>query len=53
MCIYTNTFIYICIYIYIYIHIYIYIYIYIRSSICIPFVIIAPNETFTIVHDIC
>ena len=41
------------IYVYVYIHLDIYIYIDIRSSICIPFVIIAPNETFIIVHDIC
>ena len=44
-------YIYIYSYIYIYTFIYIHLYIYIRSGICIPFVIIAPNETFIIVHD--
>ena len=44
---------YVYIHLYIFIHLYIYIYMYIRSSICIPFVIIAPNERFVIVRDIC
>ena len=46
MCMYIS--IYICIYINIYKYI---IYINIYISIFIPFVIIAPNETFIIVHE--